>query len=142
MPIKLFFVRKAGGGGGGESQQILREYGFKKNFENYGRPLSEYHSTRQCHMSFFLLAGFTYNPLYSGAYTGGGGGGGGFTVADEPPRSSKFRFKINGMRASPFSRSIPAVFHRMPRRLAVHSTFNFLTCHPVVAMVLANQCVS
>ena len=40
VPIKTFFVRKAGGGGGGVPSKILREYGFKKNFENYGRPLN------------------------------------------------------------------------------------------------------
>ena len=56
MPIKLFLYESQGeGGGGGESKQILREYGFKKkNFENYGRPLS----TRQwakCHGFLSLL---------------------------------------------------------------------------------------
>ena len=32
-----------------------------------------------------------------GAYTGGGGGGGGSPLPMKPPRSFKFRFKINGI---------------------------------------------
>ena len=39
MPIKLFSVRKSGEGGGG-SKKLLLEYGFKKNLENYGGPLT------------------------------------------------------------------------------------------------------
>ena len=34
---QTFFCTKVRGRG--ESKQILQEYGFKKNFENYGRPL-------------------------------------------------------------------------------------------------------
>ena len=62
---------------------------------------------------------FAYN---SGVYKGGGGGGGS-PLPMTPPRSFKFRFKINGicrmrapLRASTFSRSIPAVFYRMRMR--------------------------
>ena len=62
----------------------------------------------------------------AGAYTGGGGGGGS-PLPMNPPRSFKFRFKTNGMRAHCVrahfrDRSRPAaVFHRMRMR----SSFNF-----------------
>ena len=36
------------------------------------------------------------------------GGGGGFTVANEPPRSFKFRFKINAQRHMSHARSLRA----------------------------------
>ena len=66
---------------------------------------------------------FSPNP---GAYTGGGGGGGGSPLPMNPPRSFKFRFKINGMRAHCVrarfrDRSRPWFMHRIRMR----RSFNF-----------------
>ena len=50
----FFCTKVGGGGGGGESKLIFRESGFKKNFENYGRPLMPF--PRFCFFSGFSVA--------------------------------------------------------------------------------------
>ena len=85
-----------------------------------------------CHLRLCLIVKMcllwfnsNYQHVYLHVQARTQGGGGGFTVANEPPRSFKFRFKINGMRAhcvrARFRDRSRSVFHRMRMR----RSFNF-----------------
>ena len=72
-PSNFFLYERQGEGGGGESKQILREYGFKKNFENYGRPLrffSKLHCCNSFHRVFYFLQFLFHQSFFTQRKTG------------------------------------------------------------------------